>query len=130
MLEELTLVSVIGVLFWFEYGLFEEDGVGPLVLQLGWECVAVVPYPTASNLDEFCLLEQVAQVVWAQTATELDGVVLVILLGLKHVVRDLVWFCHSGLDAVIIVRVGRGERVLAICGGLQLFGERIDDPHN
>jgi adenosylcobyric acid synthase len=129
MLEELTSVPVIGVLPWLEHGLPDEDGAGQPAQRPARQCVAVVRYPTASNLDEFRLLEQVAQVVWAQTAAELDGAALVILPGSKHVARDLAWLRHNGLDAAIIERAGRGERVLGICGGLQLLGERIDDPH-
>src|SRR5205814_1447334 len=129
MLEELTLVPVIGVLPWLEHGLPDEDGAGRPALQPGRQRVAIVRYPTASNLDEFRLLEQVAQVVWAQTAAELEGAALVILPGSKHVARDLAWLRSTGLDEAIAARVTRGERVLAICGGLQLLGERIDDPH-
>jgi adenosylcobyric acid synthase len=129
MLEELTSVPVIGVLPWLEHGLPDEDGAGRPALQPGRQRVAIVRYPTASNLDEFRLLEQVAQVVWAQTAAELEGAALVILPGSKHVASDLAWLRSSGLDAAIIARAARGERVLAVCGGLQLLGECIDDPH-
>ena len=129
MLEELTSVPVIGVVPWLQHGLPDEDGAGRPLLQPGRQRVVIVRYPTASNLDEFRLLEQVAQVVWAQTAAELDGAALVILPGSKHVARDLTWLRQSGLDAAITARATRGERVLAICGGLQLLGERIEDPH-
>jgi adenosylcobyric acid synthase len=129
MLEELTSVPVIGVVPWLQHGLPDEDGAGRPLLQPGRQRVVIVRYPTASNLDEFRLLEQVAQVVWAQTAAELDGAALVILPGSKHVARDLTWLRQSSLDAAITARATRGERVLAICGGLQLLGERIDDPH-
>jgi adenosylcobyric acid synthase len=128
MLEELTSVPVIGVVPWLQHGLPDEDGAGRPLLQPGRQRVVIVRYPTASNLDEFRLLEQVAQVVWAQTAAELDGAALVILPGSKHVARDLTWLRQSSLDAAITARATRGERVLAICGGLQLLGERIDDP--
>jgi adenosylcobyric acid synthase len=129
MLEELTSVPVIGVVPWLQHGLPDEDGAGRPLLQPGRQRVVIVRYPTASNLDEFRLLEQVAQVVWAQTAAELDGAALVILPGSKHVARDLTWLRQSSLDAAITARATRGERVLAICGGLQLLGERIEDPH-
>jgi len=129
MLQELTRVPVIGVMPWLQHGLPDEDGAGRPAPNLRLQRVAVVRYPTASNLDEFRLLEQVAQVVWAQTPVELDGAALVILPGSKHVARDLTWLRHSGLDAAITARASRGERILAICGGLQLLGERINAPH-
>src|SRR5207248_3282930 len=85
LLEERTGVPVIGVLPWLEHGLPDEDGVGPPALRPGRPRVAIVRYPTASNLDEFRLLEQVAQVVWAHAPADLDGAALVVLPRSKHV---------------------------------------------
>jgi adenosylcobyric acid synthase len=42
-------------------------------------------------------------------------------------VGDLAWLRERGLDRAIAERAGRGGRVLAICGGLQLLGGTIDD---
>src|SRR5205814_9406501 len=91
--------------------------------------VAIVRYPTASNLDEFRVLEQVAQVVWAREPRDLDDTSLVVLPGSKHVAGDLAWLHRSGVAAAIRQRVATGGRVFGICGGLQLLGARIDDPH-
>jgi adenosylcobyric acid synthase len=129
LLEEQTSVPVIGVLPWLEHGLPDEDGAGRPAQRHGRPRVAIVRYPTASNLDEFRLVEQVAQIVWAQAPGDLEGAALVVLPGSKHVVSDLRWLRRTGLDAAISARVRRGGRILAICGGLQMLGERISDPH-
>jgi adenosylcobyric acid synthase len=128
-LEELTGVPVLGVLPWLEHGLPDEDGAGAPAPRPGRVRVAIVRYPTASNLDEFRLLEQVAQVAWAPLPEDLDGAALVVLPGSKHVAGDLAWLGQSGLGAAIAARVAAGGPVLGICGGLQLLGECIDDPH-
>jgi len=120
-------MAFVGVLPWVEHGLPDEDGAAPPPAQPGSSRVAVVRYPTASNLDELKLLEQAADVVWASRPEELDGVDLVVLPGSKHVVGDVAWLRERGLDRAIAERAARGGRVLGICGGLQLLGGSIED---
>jgi adenosylcobyric acid synthase len=129
LVEKLTGVPMLGVIPWLEHGLPDEDGAGPPAPRPGRQRIAIVRYPTASNLDEFRMLEQVAQVVWAGAARDLDDAKLVVLPGSKHVADDLQWLHRNGLAAAIKQRAAAGGRVLGICGGLQLLGERIDDPH-
>ena len=128
-LEELTGIPVVGVVPRLEHGLPDEDGAAPPP-RAGTPRpeVAVVRYPTASNLDEFKPLEQVADVVWARSPHELDGADLVVLPGSKRVAGDLAWLRRTGLDGALAGRVRAGRRVLGICGGLQLLGEAIEDP--
>jgi adenosylcobyric acid synthase len=129
LVEELTGVPVIGVLPLLAHGLPDEDGAGVPVAQPGRPRVAIVRYPTASNLDEFRLLEQVADVVWASAPGQIDAAALVVLPGSKHVAFDLDWLHQTGFGAAIAARVAAGEPVLAICGGLQMLGTRLDDPN-
>jgi adenosylcobyric acid synthase len=129
LVEELTGVPTLGVLPWLQHGLPDEDGASRPPHRPGRPRVAVVRYPTASNLDEFRLLEQVAQVVWAREPDDLRGAELVVLPGSRHVAGDLDWLRRSGVVEPIIARTAGGGRLLGICGGLQLLGERIDDPH-
>ena len=51
------------------------------------------------------------------------------LPGSKQVAADLAWLRRRGLDAAIAAHVSAGKPTLAICGGLQMLGERLDDPH-
>lgn len=60
------------------------------------------------------------------TLTDAD---LVILPGSKHAARDLAWLRARGLAEQVRAVAAAGVPVLGICGGLQLLGERIDDPH-
>jgi len=124
-LEALTGIPVIGVLPWLEHGLPDEDGAA----QRGGTgaVVAVVRYPTASNLDEFRQLEQVALVEWVTEPSRLDEADLVVLPGSKHVAADLAWLRQTGLADAVAARARGGGRVLGICGGLQMLGERLED---
>ena len=126
-LERLTGVPTIGVLPWLDHGLPDEDGAAAPRSARSRTTVAVVRYPTASNLDEFKQLEQVAALRWAARPEEIDGADLVILPGSKHVAADLAWLVQTGLADALRTRANRGHRVLGICGGMQILGERVED---
>ncbi|HEX5996622.1 MAG TPA: cobyric acid synthase [Jiangellales bacterium] len=129
-LERLTGVPTIGIVPMIDHDLPDEDGAALHAPPRGGRPrVAVVRYPCASNLDEFTLLEQVADVRWATRPWHLDGAAMVVLPGSKHVIADLTWLRSIGLDAAVLAAAGSGTRVLGICGGLQLLGERLSDPH-
>jgi adenosylcobyric acid synthase len=129
-LERLTGVPTVGVVPMLAHDLPDEDGAALHAPGRGSRpAVAIVRYPSASNLDEFALLEQVADVRWATQPWHLDGVAMVVLPGSKHVAADLVWLRSTGLDRAVQAVARAGTRVLGICGGLQLLGERLTDPH-
>ena len=125
-LERLTGIPVAGVLPWLEHGLPDEDGAAQR--QGTGMKVAVVRYPTASNLDEFRAAEQVADIRFATSPVELDGAELIVLPGSKHVAADLAWLRGTGLAADVARRAAAGTRVLGICGGFQMLGTRLADP--
>jgi adenosylcobyric acid synthase len=126
-LERLTGVPVAGVLRWLEHGLPDEDGAAqPSGRAGGRPRIAVVRYPTASNLDEFRSVEQVADVCFASTPPDLDDATLIVLPGSKQVAADLVWLAATGLADAISEWAAAGGRVLGICGGLQMLGSLRD----
>jgi adenosylcobyric acid synthase len=125
-LELLTGVPTLGVLPWLDHGLPDEDGAAAPSAAHSATTVAIVRYPTASNLDEFKQLEQVTQLRWAHRPEDLEGADLVILPGSKHVAADLGWLWRTGLADALRARAHAGGRVLGICGGMQMLGERIE----
>jgi adenosylcobyric acid synthase len=128
-LEELTGIPLVGVVPRFEHGLPDEDGAAPPPpTETPRPVVVIVRYPTASNLDEFKPLEQVANLVWARTPRDLEGADMVVVPGSKHVSGDLAWLRRTGLGEAIVARASAGGRVLGICGGLQLLGQTLEDP--
>ena len=128
-LHDLTGIPTLGVLPWLEHGLPDEDGAAAPTVPARGRVVAVVRYPTASNLDEFKALEQIGVLRWATNPGALDRAELVVLPGSKHVAADLSWMRRTGLARALCERVARGGPVLGICGGLQMLGERIVDEH-
>ncbi|MGH2707092.1 MAG: cobyric acid synthase [Actinomycetota bacterium] len=129
-LKELTGVPVMGVIPWLRHGLPDEDGAAAPEAPSteAAPVVAIVRYPTASNLDEFKALEQVAKVLWAGRPDDLRGADLVVLPGSKHVAADLGWLRRGGFPEALARYAGGGGRLLGICGGMQMLGERLEDP--
>jgi adenosylcobyric acid synthase len=126
-LTELTAVPLLGVVPWLEHALPDEDGAATPTRRGGRPLVAVIRYPTASNLDEFRVLEEVSDVVWVQTTHELAGADLVVLPGSKHVAADLDWLLGRGLAPALRKRAAEGRPILGICGGLQMLGAEMVD---
>ena len=126
-LEQATGMKSLGVLPFVDHGLPDEDGAAAPVRSTDGLRVAALRYPTASNLDELKMIEQVADIVWARKIADLDGADLVVLPGSKHVAGDLAWVRDRGLDRAVRFAASRGIRVLGICGGLQMLGEEVVD---
>ena len=136
MLQDMTGVPTVATLpMWWRHGLPEEDGVFDDRPQGAAgavrRTVAVVAYPRVSNLDEYQALKNIAGVrlVWARTPADLQGADWVVLPGSKHTSGDLAWMRAQGLDAAVTAHAARGRPVLGICGGLQMLGEALVDPH-
>jgi adenosylcobyric acid synthase len=129
-LTRMTGVPILGVIPYLHHALPDEDGAGPIAPgpHPNAPTVAVIRYPTASNLDEFKPLEEVARPRWAWRKEDIEDVDLVILPGSKHVAADLEWLREQGFVEPLIERIRMGGRVLGICGGLQMLGASLEDP--
>ena len=134
-LEGLTGVPTVATLpMWRDHGLPEEDGMFD---EAGHSAgavtctIAIIAPPAISNLDEFQPLKNVpgTRLVWARSPAQLAGADWVILPGSKQTAADLAWMRARGLDAAIADHARRGGMVLGICGGLQMLGEALVDPH-
>ena len=135
-LQALTGVPTVATLpMWWQHGLPEEDGVfDDRSVAVGGEVtrtVAVVAYPRISNLDEFQPLKNIAGVRlrWARSPADVAGADWIILPGSKNTSGDLAWLRAQGLDRAVAAHAARGGAVLGICGGLQMLGEALIDPH-
>ena len=142
MLQDLTGVPTVATLpMWRSHGLPEEDGFFGQAASsadgdatTGVQTIAIVAYPRISNLDEFQPLLNLpgVRVLWVRAAAEMPALKAtdwVILPGSKHTSGDLAWLRTQRLDAAIATHANRGGTVLGICGGLQMLGEALIDPH-
>jgi len=53
----------------------------------------------------------------------------IILPGSKHTGSDLAWMRETGIAAAIERHAKAGKPVLGVCGGLQMLGDVLADPH-
>jgi len=131
-LQALTGVPTLAVLpMWRGHGLPEEDGMHEEAPSGAGLNVAIVAYPRISNLDEFQPLRQLpgVRVQWAREHKALEAADWIILPGSKSVAADLAWLRAQGLAEPINRHAAAGKPVLGICGGLQMLGEALVDPH-
>jgi len=138
MLQDLTGIPTVATLpMWWQHGLPEEDGIfddRSMVSGAVSLTVAVIAYPRISNLDEFQPLKNIpgVRLMWVRSPAELAGLKptdWIILPGSKSTAADLAWLRTQGLDAAVASHAGQGGAVLGVCGGLQMLGEALIDPH-
>ena len=93
--------------------------------------IAVIRLPRIANFDEFAPLaaEPAVRLRYVERADDLGQPDFVIIPGTKTTVADLDWLRATGLaDAILTLSAG-GTPVLGICGGYQMLGRKIRDPH-
>lgn len=134
-LESLTGRRVHGVLPW-DPGLWldSEDALdldGRRATHHGARKVAVVRLPRISNFTDLDALglEPGLDVVFAAGPRDLADADLVVLPGTRSTVSDLAWLRSRGLDRAVLDHAAAGRPVLGICGGFQMLGRTIADPH-
>jgi adenosylcobyric acid synthase len=130
-----TRVPVAGVVpFLSRLALPEEDSVA---LDGGARApgdglrVAVVRLPHIANFTDFAPLESEPGVwlVYAEEPRDLAGAALVILPGSKDTIDDLRALKARGFTAALGEHRARGGLVLGVCGGYQMLGRSVADPH-
>ncbi|WP_344775992.1 cobyric acid synthase [Nocardioides panacisoli] len=93
--------------------------------------VAVVRLPRISNFTDVDALglEPGLDVVFVSDPRRLAEADLVVLPGTRATRADLAWLRERGLDRAILAHAAAGRPVLGICGGCQMLGQVIRDPH-
>lgn len=91
----------------------------------------VVPlYPRASNHTDFDVLRlnPLIDCQFVRDASLFSGADLIILPGSKNVSNDLQWLKDNGWAQIIERHLRFAGKVMGICGGYQMLGEKIHDP--
>jgi adenosylcobyric acid synthase len=92
--------------------------------------IAILQFPRMSNATDFRLLTWAD---WLTSAPVLsqpdDRYDFIILPGSKHTVSDLAWLRQRGFEPWIRDQHARGATVIGVCGGYQMLGCAIADPH-
>jgi adenosylcobyric acid synthase len=139
MLESMTGVPVLGVIPYFRgFNIDAEDAV-PLSAKVdpsgepetGKIGVAVIYFPHISNFTDLAPLEHDSSVAlhYLHYPRSLKGYKALILPGSKNVRGDLEWLFSLGWEGEIRAFRENGGIIMGICGGYQMLGNTIADPH-
>ena len=133
-LEELCGVPVAGVVPYLNVDIDDEDSLTERFSRGGARGlidVAVIRLPRISNFTDFSPFERYENVSlrYAGSVRELRRPDIVILPGTKSTVTDMEWLRESGLEAAVRRAAADGTLVIGICGGYQMLGRSISDPH-
>ena len=133
-LEELINVPLMGVVPRVKIQIDDEDSlterferpVRPSLVD-----IAVIRLPRISNFTDFIPLENIdgLSLRYVHNPRELGAPDLIILPGTKNTIGDLLWLRESGLETAILKHTRQGGAVLGICGGYQMLGKSLSDPH-
>ena len=93
--------------------------------------IAVPRLARIANFDDLdpLRLEEGVAVVFVQAGDPIPADAdLVLLPGSKSTMADMAFFKEQGWDIDLYAHVRRGGRVLGLCGGYQMLGQKIHDP--
>lgn len=136
-LEKKTGKPVLGVVPHIEQmGIDDEDSVSlqekQAVPMNGDIKIAVIQTPKISNFTDFDALANEGDVslYYVQEAASFGTPDIVMLPGSKNTTEDMLYLDQSGIGSLIKKHAEAGKAVIGICGGYQMLGERIMDPHH
>ena len=139
-LEERLSQTCLGVIPYLHgHGIDDEDSVSlerravrPPFDRKDCLCVCVVGLPYLSNFTDFTALENVPGVVvyYTRRPEQARAADVLILPGSKNTIPDLLWLRKNGWEPVIESHAAAGKPLVGICGGLQMLGREIRDPHH
>jgi len=138
-IEELSGVPVLGVIPYFRGIHIEAEDAVPLqsvvdpvappdVRKIS---IAIVYFPHISNFTDFAVFDLLddVDVHYLHHPKDLGDYQAVILPGSKNVRGDLGWMIAMGWKERLAEYRGRGGCIAGICGGYQMLGISVADPH-
>ena len=134
MLKDYTPVPVVGVVPYMHVDIDDEDSLADRLdkhTEKGLIDIAVIRVPRMSNFTDFNALERMQGVTlrYVEKVQQLGRPDLILLPGTKNTMGDLKWLRMNGLEASVLKLAAEGTLVMGICGGYQMLGEYLEDPH-
>lgn len=135
MLEEKSGIPVVGVAPYLDIEVEDEDSLTERFegdREVGVIDIAVIRIPRISNFTDFNPLESIpgVSVRYVKHPSELKNPDMIILPGTKNTMEDLLWMRQNGLEALILKEAAKGKIIFGVCGGFQMLGETLSDPHH
>ncbi|MCX7842881.1 MAG: cobyric acid synthase [Clostridia bacterium] len=138
MLEDIIKIPVLGVIPYTRLNIEDEDSLAERFSQRiadsvrGEVDVAVVKLPHISNFTDFNALENLpgVRVRYITEPSEIGAADLIILPGSKNTIEDFLFVRKSGFEKEIKRLSSEGVAIFGVCGGYQMLGKEIHDPHH
>jgi adenosylcobyric acid synthase len=136
-IEKKTGKKVFGVLPWYtHFKIDAEDSVeiencnNLNSLDSSLPIVAIVRMPHIANFTDFHALSQIEglQTIFIDNAKDLSRFDAIIIPGSKNTRADLDWL-KNGFEAALKEYRKKNGHILGICGGYQMLGSLVEDPH-
>ncbi|MCD8194532.1 MAG: cobyric acid synthase, partial [Tannerellaceae bacterium] len=135
LLKELTGIPVVGIIPWFRDIKIEEEDSVALDMKTNTWCegkinIAIILLKRMSNFTDFDVLDMDERFnpYYTNSIEEIEKADIIILPGSKNTLADLQSLRANGIDKAIINAAKAGKKVIGICGGYQMMGERLEDP--
>ena len=92
----------------------------------------MIRLPRISNFTDFNPFESIPGVSlrYVKHVGELKNPDMIILPGTKNTMEDLLWMRQNGLESAILKEAAKGKIIFGVCGGYQMLGETLSDPHH
>ena len=135
-IEEKTKIPILGILPCLKENFPPEDSLDLLdrkSTNVNPEIeVGIIKFPSISNFSDLDPLEneEGIKLSWVKNSQNLDKFDLIILPGSKQTIKDITFLKETGLIKCILDYSERNGNILGICGGLQMLGEYLEDPHS
>ncbi len=94
--------------------------------------IVVIKLPRISNFTDFNMFtyEKDVRVRFVDKAESIGEPNLLIIPGTKNTIGDLLVLRERGIFGEIVERSRQGTMTIGICGGYQMLGRQINDPHH
>ena len=134
MIEEKVGIPVVGVVPWTDADIEDEDSVSERLTGQsgsGEVTVAVVRLKHISNFTDFQALSLHPGVTlkYAVRPADLEGADVIVLPGTKNTIDDLIDLKNRDMIAPIVRHARSGGLLVGVCGGYQMLGQLLRDPH-
>ncbi|MBI5204601.1 MAG: cobyric acid synthase [Nitrospirae bacterium] len=141
MIKDKTGKQVIGVLPYIRnIGLPEEDGlalqrISNFKFQISNSVkikIVVVRLQYISNFTDFdpFVCEPDVELVYSSNPADIENADIVIIPGSKNTIKDFMLLKETFLDKSIKRAYSKGVQIIGMCGGYQMLGRKIYDPHS
>ena len=139
---ELTGIPVFGVIPYLKRLMIDyEDSVAlddlkedlkAEAVDKSWEItISIIRLPRISNFTDFDALrvEPDVKLLIADTPETINEDDIIIIPGTKNTIEDMLFLDQMGFSAKIRDRHKAGAFIIGICGGYQMLGKVVKDPH-